>query len=75
MRFVKATFISVKAMQAVILCLRELYVPCFSLFVQSESGFAFEEIVQMQERKYFIYMLEVLSTENKIHLKLREGCV
>ena len=33
---------------------------------------AFEEIVQMQEMKYFIYMLEGLHTENKIHLKIRE---
>ena len=45
---------------------------CFSLFVYSESNFAFEEIVQMQEMKYFIYTLEGLHTENKIHLKIRE---
>ena len=59
-------------MQAVTLCLRELCVPRFSLFVYSESDFAFEEIVQMQEMKYFIYTLEGLHTENKIHLKTRE---
>ena len=59
-------------MQSVILCLRELRAPRFSLFVYRESNFAFEEIVQMQEMKYFIYMLEGLHTENKIHLKIRE---
>lgn len=72
MRFVKATFLPGKVMQSVILCLRELRAPRFSLFVYRESNFAFEEIVQMQEMKYFIYMLEVLHTENKIHLKIRE---
>lgn len=54
MRFVKATLISVKAMQTVTPCLRELCVPYFLLFIYSESGFAFEEIVEMQEMKYFI---------------------
>lgn len=40
---------------------------------KKERTFAFEEIVERQEMMYFIYILEVLSTENTPASRCGEG--